>query len=212
MDWFARSMGSSLEVIPVVDLLVEIIAKESPLYELSCCDALNTMIHGDDGTEGHEFTYKMDYYLEAYELYLVYKKYNLYKKGDYSFVYDLYYGAMVNFTRGQLKVLVYLNGGLPPSKRFNRKIDWALAFMETPRDNRFSTFGIKYTDVRTSIKTYTADELRALVFKNHGTPPRTDGKLYWAIAYLNTRRYGFNTFGLRSSLNSDMLSVIREFL
>lgn len=37
-------------------------------------------------------------------------------------------------------------------------------------------------------------------------------KYYWAKAYLETKKWGFNTFALRSKLNNDVLRYIRSYI
>ena len=86
-------------------------------------------------------------------------------------------------------------------------------FLEPDMNEMLKDYVVAY-EVDMTLAKYTRSELRALVFKNHGIPPRkrNNSKFYWALAYLNTRSYGFNTFGLRSPLNDDSLYAIREFL
>jgi hypothetical protein len=60
---------------------------------------------------------------------------------------------------------------------------------------------------------YTCGELKALVHKNHGIRPTQDNdKMLWAIAFVETQRYGFNTFAVKSPMNDDVLTKIKSFV
>lgn len=57
-------------------------------------------------------------------------------------------------------------------------------------------------------------ELKQQVFKNHFLIEDITEKRYkknWAFAYLYTKRWGFNTFAIRSKLNHDVLHHIWEY-
>jgi hypothetical protein len=133
-DWVADTMGTTLSEVPLAELHAEISNKHRLLCERDIYDVLCAMVHQYTFLDPQMNAMLKDFVV-AYEVYLILEKY----------------------TRGQLKALVYKNHGIPPRKRKN-------------------------------------------------------GKLYWALAFLETRRYGFNTFGLRSSLNDDTLYAIHKFL
>lgn len=59
------------------------------------------------------------------------------------------------------------------------------------------------------------EQLQPLVVLNHFPNedlPDKAYKYYWAKAYLETKKWGFNTFALRSALNDDVLRHIRSYI
>ena len=63
------------------------------------------------------------------------------------------------------------------------------------------------------IEKYKINEIKKLVYKNHGNVQGNKSlKKNWAIALLDTRRYAFNTFALRSKISDDLLRTIKTFL
>jgi hypothetical protein len=67
-------------------------------------------------------------------------------------------------------------------------------------------------EVYLSLVPYSLEEVKALVYKNHGIPPSSDHLVWWKYALLHTQRYGFNTFAIKSQLNDDVLAKIKSFV
>lgn len=58
-------------------------------------------------------------------------------------------------------------------------------------------------------------QLKRLVLMNHFPIERIRDKTYkyyWTKAYIETKKWGFNTFALRSKLNNDVLRYIRSYI
>jgi hypothetical protein len=90
---------------------------------------------------------------------------------------------------------------------------WKYELMPTNIIELIHTRNITQSEYRV-MQTFTMNELKTLVLKNHHINPcpfNTRYKKNWAFSYLYTKRWAFNAFAIRSKLPYDVLQYIREF-
>lgn len=76
-------------------------------------------------------------------------------------------------------------------------------------------YSFYHTPPMEEIMQQSIEQLQPLVLMNHFPLERIRDKAYkyyWAKAYLETKKWGFNTFAMRSKLNNDVLRYIRSYI
>ena len=97
-----------------------------------------------------------------------------------------------------------------PTKRI-----WTCTIMNFTGVRYVDTIILEYEglNVIEKLVPFTTKELKVLVKKNHGTVKGDKRRRQsWVYAYIDTVLLGFNTFAVVSSLNDDLLRLIRKFL